>query len=275
MFRPLGIGKKNKDDFEARMLEGLYVGHHERTSGLLILTENGLIAGKTFMRVPADRRWATHRGAEGGAGEVRGLPWDPKLDAAGTRVPTIAEGEERMVPIVAQVVVAPQQRDRYVLKADIEKYGATDGCPGCVSLAIHGKTGVRHSQECREHVGELMERDAEGGARVHQHQARREARRPAADPDRDEVPADEAAGAPAGGTPAARRRRDRPPEGEPETATGTVSAQPVAPVPAAGQVERPEQRGSKLDPRVAEPERGVKWAPSQVLADIDPREMFD
>jgi hypothetical protein len=61
MFRPLGIGKKNKDDYEARVREGLYVGHHERTSGLLILTQNGLIAGKTFMRVPADRRWMRRR----------------------------------------------------------------------------------------------------------------------------------------------------------------------------------------------------------------------
>jgi hypothetical protein len=53
-----------------------------------------------------------------------------------------------MAAIVPQVIVQPQLRDRYVLKADIEKYGATDGCPVCVSLAIKGTTSTRHSQEC-------------------------------------------------------------------------------------------------------------------------------
>jgi hypothetical protein len=32
-----------------------------------------------------------------------------------------------MAAIVPQVIVQPQLRDRYVLKADIENFGATDG----------------------------------------------------------------------------------------------------------------------------------------------------
>ena len=110
-----------------------------------------------MMCVSADRRWTRD-----GLGEVKGLPWSPNPDRAATEKPVFDEGEEKLAPILVPQIVQPQARERYVLKADIQKHGETDGCPGCIALAIHGSTTSRHNQECRERIGELMQRDAEG-----------------------------------------------------------------------------------------------------------------
>ena len=44
----------------------------------------------------------------------------------------IAEGDGHMAPIAIPVVMQTQPRERYLLKADIEKTGASPGCPGCI-----------------------------------------------------------------------------------------------------------------------------------------------
>ncbi|CAK0852608.1 unnamed protein product [Prorocentrum cordatum] len=43
-------------------------------------------------------------------------------------------------------------RARYVLLRDIEKYGATAGCPGCQELTQKGKITKSHSDECRDRI---------------------------------------------------------------------------------------------------------------------------
>jgi len=62
----------------------------------------------------------------------------------------------------------------YVLKSDIERYGETDGCPGCARVFLAGKTTVPHSEECRARIVELMARDEDAGVQVryHKHLAR-------------------------------------------------------------------------------------------------------
>jgi hypothetical protein len=76
LFRPIMLGGGRKRDFSARMLEGIYVGHHERTGSVMVLTAEGATRGIGIARVPLERRWC----AEGRA-VFRGLPW--KLKPAG------------------------------------------------------------------------------------------------------------------------------------------------------------------------------------------------
>ena len=76
-------------------------------------------------------------------------------------------GGVRLPPILAVVMPAPeaivrtpQQRRRYILKQDVARYGPTRGCEACVALARGAQRVTKpHSDECRAHMDELMQRD--------------------------------------------------------------------------------------------------------------------
>ena len=55
-------------------------------------------------------------------------------------------------------------KERYVLRADIDKFGPTPGCPGCADYTAKGLGTVptaqrAHNPECRERIGKLLETD--------------------------------------------------------------------------------------------------------------------
>ena len=49
-------GTPPTDDYEARLLEGRYVGHHTRTNAALIMTTRGVVRACGFNRRPASER---------------------------------------------------------------------------------------------------------------------------------------------------------------------------------------------------------------------------
>ena len=71
--------------------------------------------------------------------------------------------------------VAPGVRVRYVTKADVDQYGGTDFCPGCVSVTLYGTAKVTHNSACRERMGKLMSEDLSGRGRdrLEQHALKR------------------------------------------------------------------------------------------------------
>ena len=62
-----------------------------------------------------------------------------------------------------------------MLKSDVEKFGQTEGCPGCASIRRHGKVqpGSAHSAECSKRIFELLQREEEGKLRITGYQERR------------------------------------------------------------------------------------------------------
>ena len=54
-----------------------------------------------------------------------------------------------------------------MLKADVERYGATDECPGCTSVAVGGRAEIAHNSKCRERISKccLEDDDARQQAR--------------------------------------------------------------------------------------------------------------
>ena len=55
-----------------------------------------------------------------------------------------------------------EPRRFYVLSGDIEAHGHTGGCPGCAALASHGRAIKPHNNECRERIGQIIERNLDG-----------------------------------------------------------------------------------------------------------------
>ena len=99
-----------------RMMDGIFVGHHDRTGASLVLSERGLLRGT----------------------RVQDQRWDNEFTRKCRRVPWMLVGEEpevRPPPVLAVVMPAPeaivrtpQQRRRYILKQDVARYGPTPGC---------------------------------------------------------------------------------------------------------------------------------------------------
>ena len=114
-----------------------------------------------FNRRPEDERWTTDDWDR-----LKGLPWDmvPRTNA-GREAEVFADKEAVGLPISS----APQQpstaaparaKERYVLRADIDKFGPTPGCPGCADYTAKGLGTVltaqrAHNPECRERIGKL------------------------------------------------------------------------------------------------------------------------
>ena len=140
-----------------------------------MMTTQGVLRGMGFNRRPDDERWTTDDWDR-----LKGLPWD--------MVPRASVGREAEVfadegAVGLPISPAPQQpptaaparaKERYVLKADIDKFGPTPGCPGCVDYTSKGLgtmlTAQRaHSHECRERSGKLLETDERGSARLEEH----------------------------------------------------------------------------------------------------------
>jgi hypothetical protein len=252
LFRPIALGGGRKRDFSARMLEGIYVGHHERTGSVMVLTAEGATRGIGIARVPLERRWC----AEGRA-VFRGLPWKLKPAGRAAGGDVVADAEERMAPITVVAPAVAEQRRFYVLKTNIAKYGQTEGCAGCDAISGGGRT-FAHNDECRERIRDLLAGDDE---RVMRHELRRAER------------ADEAA---EGGEAAEGEEVDaEAAAGQPSSSSGTAAGLP-APQERGGAAADVAMGGSSARPRQAsEADTGERSQRRRVQIASTPRRSAD
>ena len=69
------------------------------------------------------------------------------------------------IPVVIPAPT-PKASKSYVLKADIDRYGETPGCPGCAQVFVAGETEVPHNEECQARIFEMTARDGDGKAQA-------------------------------------------------------------------------------------------------------------
>ena len=133
-------------------MDGIFVGHHERTGASLFLSERGLLRGTRVQRKIADQQWDNEF-----IRKCRGVPWMLIGEEPEVRPPPVPAV---MMPIPEAIVRTPQQRRRYILKQDVARYGPTPECEACTTLAAGAQRVTKpHSDECRARMEELMQRD--------------------------------------------------------------------------------------------------------------------
>ncbi|CAK0809617.1 unnamed protein product, partial [Prorocentrum cordatum] len=201
-----------KNALEEQMVEARYIGHHPRDGSMMVITSDGVKKAVGFRSLPQSEKWIT-AGWDG----LKGLPWDVAPRAASAPRAIVGPGEVGPSPIV---VVSPQPqapRRMYVLKADIERLGATPGCPGCISIARHGRAlaGHAHNAACSKRIFEALDAEEAGRERTGQHRERRQGQEARVRP---------AASAAAGTPPPKTARRIT----EPVAAAAAASAAPAA-----------------------------------------------
>ena len=153
MKEAIELSGRPKRDWDAKMIEAVYVGHHSRSNAVMGLTESGVKFGHSASRLPERDRWSTEV-----VGKVKGVPWDLHPDIVR---PPRAIGE-RVAPKIA--VLRPDEvptRSFYVQQRDIERHGYTPTCPGCAAIKRGASRAVAHSVACRERIVELIEKDDE------------------------------------------------------------------------------------------------------------------
>ncbi|CAK0821340.1 unnamed protein product, partial [Prorocentrum cordatum] len=201
-----------KNALEEQMVEARYIGHHPRDGSMMVITSDGVKKAVGFRSLPQSEKWIT-AGWDG----LKGLPWDVAPRAASAPRAIVGPGEVGPSPIV---VVSPQPqapRRMYVLKADVERLGATPGCPGCVSIAKHGRVlaGHAHNAVCSKRIFEALDAEEAGRERTGQYRERRQGQEARVRP---------AASAAAGTPPPKTARRIT----EPVAAAAAASAAPAA-----------------------------------------------
>ena len=87
-----------KSDWQPRMVEARFVGHHSRTQSIIGLTPNGVVYGQCAKRLPREERFPIE-----GWDQLKGLPWDQNPNARD--LPTEASDPDRIV-----VIQQPQQQ---------------------------------------------------------------------------------------------------------------------------------------------------------------------
>ena len=129
-------------------MDGIFVGHHERTGASLFPSERGLLRGTRVQRKTVDQQWDNEF-----IRKCRGVPWMLIGDEPEVRPPPVPAV---MMPKPEAIVRKPQQRRRY---QDVARYGPTPECEACTTLAAGAQRVTKpHSDECRARMEELMQR---------------------------------------------------------------------------------------------------------------------
>ena len=116
-------------------MDGIFVGHHERTGASLFLSERGLLRGTRVQRKTADQQWDNEF-----IRRCRGVPWmliGEELEVRPPPMPAV------MMPIPEAIVRTPLQWRRYILKQDVARYGPT---PECEALYNSGRRSAESDE---------------------------------------------------------------------------------------------------------------------------------
>ena len=100
---------------------------------------------------------------------IQGTPQQPDPRKKGIVVPISFKFEDRAADTQAQATkefAEPSARRRGITQADLEKYGVTPGCPGCLAKQ-RGEIAKRgHSEACRKRIEGMMRHDVEDKKKI-------------------------------------------------------------------------------------------------------------
>ena len=162
-FRRTAVGSRMAK-LDSLWSDGVFLGYRAVSGEIVVGTSDGVYKTRTVKRKPYEHRWA-----KGNLDFVGGVPWKTSVDQGEVEevMPAVDIGME-MPEVEIQRPPADERRPiprRVYIKArDIDKYGATINCKGCVAT-LRGQGGVPHTDACRRRLTEEIEKD-DGGDRV-------------------------------------------------------------------------------------------------------------
>ena len=182
LYLPMKSAAHTPAKTEERFKEGVFLGVRFRSDEIIIGTDIGVLKARTIKRLTEDQQWDRDfvRRLQGTpkqpdprvqSDNIRASlrdPGEPEQDLDGDGPSRHAAAQSHAGAPVPQEVNAPRPepavRRMYVRKREIERYGETQGCPGCAAIK-KGKVAT-HSDTCRDRVKTAMLEDEEGRKRL-------------------------------------------------------------------------------------------------------------
>ena len=133
-------------DFRDRFETGIWVGCTIRSGEHLVATERGVYKVSSVIRRAEDKRWSPDL-----IEKIRGTPKEPVPGSGKSNLVAYSKKEnldrEKVEYVRREIPDEPEVRPNYIFKKDMEKYGATEGCPGCRALLNpFSKYRAKHTQ---------------------------------------------------------------------------------------------------------------------------------
>ena len=113
--------------------DGIYLGVKATTAEVIVGNRNGVWLTRTVRRKPAKERWDRSN-----LEMVVAVPWrknedDPKMDGERLKSEVIVMDKEYKEKLEAEEHV-PVPKRVYISRENLEEFGFTARCPGCMSL---------------------------------------------------------------------------------------------------------------------------------------------
>ena len=149
---------------EKRIIQGIFVDHHDRTRVILHIAKSGIVLDKSGTQQTLSDAWEL-------------MNWEDLFDHPGHMMiteirltkKTIAD-EEGTALLLPRVVIEKSldfERRRFcVLSSNVEAHGHIGSCPGYALLTSHGKATKPRKDELRKRVRTIIERSLTGEARM-------------------------------------------------------------------------------------------------------------
>ena len=93
---------------------------------------------------------------------IQGTPQQPDPGKSGIAIPIGFRFESKPAEVGVQPVremMEPMARRRGITQTELEKYGFTEGCPGCIAKQRGEVAKKGHSEACRKRIENLMRQD--------------------------------------------------------------------------------------------------------------------
>ena len=146
--------------------DGIFLGYRPASGEAVVGTKDGVFKTRNVRRRPEEERWSGKN-----LDYVVGVPWRmrPGDDREGeTLMPNV--GDAMDMPEIEMEPPTVQEKDfvprRLGIRAkDIERFGPTAGCKGCMSM-LTGMGRQAHDETCRKRMTKLLNQGEEGRNRV-------------------------------------------------------------------------------------------------------------
>ena len=153
--------------FEDRWDSGVWLGSTIRDGMHLIGTAAGVFKVGTLKRKPDGEQWSADL-----VRNIVGSPQRPEPGSETRRVTTFAKKKLSGKPAQEDIRfqpptdVIPEPRNAKLLKTDVEKYGASPGCPACRAIVAGKPWRSAHTALCRQRLETMMKDNEEDRSRV-------------------------------------------------------------------------------------------------------------
>lgn len=150
--------------------DGVFLGYRSSSGEVIVGTKGGIFRTRTVQRKAKENRWDKNN-----LDLVGGVPWKTSREEEVDEnvMPTIVVpmqyNDDIPKPRVQEAEYIP--RRLYIKKGDVEKYGMTPRCKGCLA-AMRGAAATAHSEECRRRMTDEIGKTEPGKDRVQQAKAR-------------------------------------------------------------------------------------------------------